>query len=649
MISWHIVTSETYHNGSKLADSMYFLSDTREIYRGEQPFTESVVMYTGSLPTAPAIAVNRLYINSETLAGYVYQGEALGWIEVIKAVQDEVQDVAGLPVSGKAVVAYVAAQMAGSSTASGSVSALTWDSANHILTVKKGDASSETITFDGLGVSLNYDAKTGALQLLDASGELIGDPISLDLERFVASAEYNAETQNIVLYFDADKTDFIEIPVGDLVDTYTAEGSDNSLELSVETGNKIVGRVKISTADGNMITCDDNGLYVAPVDISGKMDKVEGAVEGNIATLDANGQVVDSGKSFDDIQTNTNVYTGSSIDKAVAGNTPVKGDFCIVKTQIGETGKYQYTAYVYSGTAWEAMDGNYSAENVYFPEDLTTTVAVGNITLPSSGQATITAAGKNLIDVWKSIYVKADNNFSVTQPSVTCKLTEAGSYEVGTVKTITYSATLNAGSYKYGPATGITATSWAVSAINNGAEAGTAASNTGTFDSITVGDNTSYSVTATATYDDGAVPVNNIGDETPAKQILAGSKSGTSNKITGYRKGFYGTLTANCNGTLTSDTIRGLINSTTATPAKGNKWTLNIPVGTMCVVIAYPASVGDLASVLDVNAANFNIVSNFKVTQVNVEGANGYDAIAYNVYYLDSIATGATNTYNITL
>lgn len=646
MISWHIVTSSTYHAGTKMPDGMYFLSDTREIYRGDQPFTESVVMYKDTRPTDPAI--NRLYINSSNLEGWVYGGAVAGWINVIKAVSDEIQDVAGLPVSGKAVKAYVAAELAKAATPAGTVSALGWDSANHILTVTKGDASSETITFDGLGVSLKYNNQTGDLQLEDTSGNPIGEVINLDLERFVTGAEYNTESKSIVLYFDTEKTDSIEIPVGDLVDTYTAEASDNSLALSVESGNKIVGHVKISTAAGNQITCDENGLYVAPIDISGKMDKVAGAIEGNIAILDGNGQVIDSGKSFDDIQTNTTVYTGTSIDEAVAGNTPVKGDFCIVKTQIGESDKYQHTAYVHNGTSWEAMDGNYNAKNVYFPENLTTTSAIGNIAL-TNGQATVEAAGKNLVEVWNSIFVKANNNFSVTQPSVSVTLNEAGSYEVGTQKTITYSATLKAGSYQYGPPTGITATSWTVSATNNGEASGSSTTNTGTFDSITVGDNTEYKVSATATYDDGAMPVNNLGNDTAAKQIKAGSKTGNSSTITGYRRGFYGTMPANCNGVLTSDDIRGLAQKTSATPAKGNKWTLNVPVGAMCFVIAYPASIGNIASVVDVGAGNFDIVSSFKKTQVNVEGANGYEAIAYNVYYFDRVATTATNTLNVTL
>ena len=106
MICWHIVTANEYRNGTPQDGHMYFLSDTREIYRGSDPFTESVIMYTGTLPTVPAL--NRLQINSETLEGKIWQGAAAGWKTVISAISDEVTDTAGVAVSGKAVVGYVA-------------------------------------------------------------------------------------------------------------------------------------------------------------------------------------------------------------------------------------------------------------------------------------------------------------------------------------------------------------------------------------------------------------------------------------------------------------------------------------------------------------------------------------------------------------
>ena len=62
MVSWHIVTSAAYKAGSKVDGDMYFLSDTHEIYRGSESFSEAVVMYT-DLPVE-AIAKNKLYINN---------------------------------------------------------------------------------------------------------------------------------------------------------------------------------------------------------------------------------------------------------------------------------------------------------------------------------------------------------------------------------------------------------------------------------------------------------------------------------------------------------------------------------------------------------------------------------------------------------
>lgn len=651
MISWHIVTSDVYRNGTPIDTHMYFLSDTKEIYRGNVPFTESVIMYTDSLPISPAL--NKLYINSNTLEGKIWQGTGIGWITVIHPISQESLDVSNTmsPVSGKAVAAYVAAELAKTATATNTVSALSWDSAEHLLSITKGageSAATEDIVFEGLGVSLNYNTQTGALQMLDASGNLIGDPVTLDLERFITSGEYDPNAKTIKLYFDADKTEFVEIPVGSLVDTYSAE-STATLDLNV-TDNKFVGNVKISTAEGNLITADENGLYVAPIDISSKMDKVVGAVEGNIATFDANGQVVDSGTAFSDIATNNSIYSGEGTvpnDVVPVGTTPAKGDFAIVKTQIAETGKYQHTAYIYNGEAWEAMDGNYSAANIFFPENLTTTHEIGNITL-TNGQASVAAAGKNIVDVWNSIFVQAKDP-AVTDPSVSLTFSQAKAYEVGTSVTPSYTANLNPGSYEFGPDTGIVASSWAITASDNGSTVATASTNSGSFDAIVVADGTKYKIKAVANYEAGAVPKNNLGNDVASKQIPAGSKEKEVGTITGFRKGFYGTLTDKTTE-LTSDVIRGLKNATTSAPVAGTKWNLDVPVGAQRIVFAYPATIRDVTDVLDKNASSAQIKSAFTMKQIDVEGANNFDAIAYKVYYQDlANANDTANTYYVTL
>ena len=335
---------------------------------------------------------------------------------------------------------------------------------------------------------------------------------------------------------------------------------------------------------------------------------------------------------------------------AAADAEAVQGDVFVVKALIA-TGKYSYTAYVYDGANWAAMDGNYSAENVYFANDLTYTANIGVLSVPSSGSGTIAAAGKNVKDVFASILAK-EKNPTATQPAVTVTCEQLGAYEVGTSVTPSYSASLSAGSYTYGPATGITATGWSVS---NGTA--TKSEATGSFDALTVADNTNYSITATATHDEGASPVTNLGNEYAAGKIAAGSKSGTAyknasnksvTKITGYRNSFYGTLEAK-DGELNSALVRGLGKSNKALAA-GNSFSVSIPVGAIRVVFAYPATLRDVNSVQDVNGMNAEIKSAFTKSVVSVEGANGYDAIDYKVYVMDMAkANDAANTYKVTI
>ena len=257
LMRWHIVTSEEFKAGVKFDQDMYFLTDTHEIYRGNEAFTQSVILYT-ELPTT-GIAINRLYVNSTTLEGKIHNG--VDWITVIKPVEDKVDKESPNPVSGKAIAAYIATLMAEKGLDKGVIQSLSWDSAEHILTTNNGE-SKETIVFDGLGVSLNYVPEQGALRLLDAKGNPIGKEVHLDLEKFIVSGEYNSESKNIILYFDIEKKEFIEIPVGDLIDEYKAEG-DNSLSLSIEKDKIIKGSVKISKENGNMIILKEDGIYVS--------------------------------------------------------------------------------------------------------------------------------------------------------------------------------------------------------------------------------------------------------------------------------------------------------------------------------------------------------------------------------------------------
>ena len=331
----------------------------------------------------------------------------------------------------------------------------------------------------------------------------------------------------------------------------------------------------------------------------------------------------------------------AAITNAVGATALQAGDLAIVKRAIAGD-KFQYTGYAYNGSEWAAMDGNYNAENVYFAKDLITTSAIGNITL-TNGQATIAAEGKNLKQVFETIFVK-EKNPTVTQPSVSVSLSGAGAKEVGTKVTPSYNATFNKGSYEYGPDTGLAAT-WAVKDSRN--EEGTAAA--GSFSELEVGDNTNYTVTATATYGAGATPLTNIGNPYAAGAIVAGSKNGTSSAITGYRNSFYGTLTEMPEA-LSSATIRGLSGKANSKWTNGKTFTISIPVGAKAVIFAYPATLRDVTSVKDVNGLSAEVKSAFVKSTLSVEGANAYAGADYKVYVSEfAEAVQKANTYNVTI
>lgn len=333
----------------------------------------------------------------------------------------------------------------------------------------------------------------------------------------------------------------------------------------------------------------------------------------------------------------------AAIARVVGEAKVVTGDIAIVKAPIhGE--KVEYTAYVYNGSAWAAMDGNYSAENVYFDEDFVFTKAIGTVTIPSSGSKTVTAAGKNIKEFFAGLFA-AEQNPSKTDPSVSVTLTGAGSYEVGTTLTPSFSASFEDGKYTYGPEpTGATVSTWEVT--STAGESFDTAS--GTCAELTVTDAMSYSVTAKATHSAGNKGLTNLGNESSV-QISAGTKSKTSSTITGYRNTFYGTMTTKPE-TLTSADIRALVGKSEASLANGAVFDVDVVVGAMRTVIAYPATLQDLTAIQDNNDSMSNIVSSFTKTTVSVEGANGATPINYKVYYMDYANPYDTaNKYTVTI
>lgn len=334
-----------------------------------------------------------------------------------------------------------------------------------------------------------------------------------------------------------------------------------------------------------------------------------------------------------------------TIDEALATiATPSQGDMAIIEQKFGDVAKADgtrtsRTAYSYDGEKWCAMDGNYNAENVYFDDDLTYTAAIGVLAKPS-GSAKLAAKGKNIKQVLASVLAKKENP-SKTDPAVSFNsLGGLGTYEIGTKKNLSYTASLSAGSYTYGPATGITAQSWSVNCTGI-ADAKTSA--TGTFENV-VAEETPKTITATATYNEGAVPKNNLGDNYPDGKITAGSASKTSDKFVGVRYMFWGPVTTDIE--LNSANIRALAHKKAV--GTGTLDTFSAVAGAKKVIVAVPAD-RKISNVLMPSALNADVTALFvkQSATVSVEGANGYAGAAYNVYVYQPASIDAGETYSV--
>ena len=318
--------------------------------------------------------------------------------------------------------------------------------------------------------------------------------------------------------------------------------------------------------------------------------------------------------------------------------SPKNGDTAIVKRVISDD-KISYTAYVYNDT-WKAMDGNYRADNVYFDDDITYTVAIGTLSKPS-GSAKFSAKGKNVEQVLSSLMAQ-EANPSKSNPAITINTqTNFGTFEIGTKKNLVYGATLSAGSYTYGPATGITAQTW--SAVCDGKTLTTAS---GTFENI-VAEANAKKVTVTATYNEGAIPVTNLGNPYPAGKIAAGTASKDSNELKGVRYMFWGPMTE-ADMALNSANIRALAHK----DAAGAKTlgTFGAGAGAKKVVVAVPAG-RKITKVLMPSALNADVTALFveQGSQSSVEGAEGYTAAAYDVYVYQPASIDAGETYSVTI
>lgn len=419
-------------------------------------------------------------------------------------------------------------------------------------------------------------------------------------------------------------------------------------------------------------TAEDNVLYLVMNAETGHYD-VYALIDGSVELLDDTTVSLEGYITEDDLAEALNgvgggaVFTATKTDLAASDESIISayfsgvgatvelkaGDMFVVVTTVDEV-TYEVSTYRYDGENWVSITGNVDADKVILQDNITMAgnyTQFGNLTKNADGTATLNSKGKSVLGVLTEILSKRLQPGTPTQPSISgFNLSGAKAVEAGTsMAQASYTAgTLNPGSYQYGPETGVTASNWVVQRITNDGNEQIASVDAASLDAGTdnnggagfiIGDQGGENVVsslrykAIATHGAGVTADDNLGDDSsPAVSIAAGTKEKTTSAYTPFRNVFYGASTTK--PTLDSAAIRAL--TPTGKAYAAGTLTINVPAGAQRVAIACIAGKPGVTKVINETAMNADVTSTFVQSSVNVEGAEGYTAVAYNVWVFES-------------
>jgi peptidoglycan hydrolase-like protein with peptidoglycan-binding domain len=291
-------------------NKLYFCSDTRELYKGMDLYTEAVRVVSVA-PSQPAEGI--LYIFPSGVARSY--SESTGWTTVglpyITSGTLEEDNLTIVNANGKTINKVPTAQVVYDSIAEAITNAVSGGQVvNSITSTKAGTITvtageKETdVAVSGVVVNPTYDPDTRTITLPYADGKeslviALGKDLFLDAN---ADNKYNEATGNIELYLNDGSC--ITIPAKSLIDVYTGAATSTAT-VSVSDKNVITADVKVSAKTENRLKVSDDGLLVDVTDLASKSELSEGT-----AKLDAD--IAAANESISKLQDLINVLNGDS-------------------------------------------------------------------------------------------------------------------------------------------------------------------------------------------------------------------------------------------------------------------------------------------------------------------------------------------------
>jgi hypothetical protein len=414
---------------------------------------------------------------------------------------------------------------------------------------------------------------------------------------------------------------------------------------------------QVAALDGKVTTLSSNltDANTSIQEIPGILTKVNELEENQKTSL----KVLES--SGGDFKTEEG-YNGAIIDEIAKPHK--HGDIILFKKQIS-TKLYDTGILVNQTGSWKELkssDTAYSANNIYFADDITITKTFGKYVVAEGSSTTLACKDKTFLEVFTDAFATGSGPIK-TDPSLSVAFLDIAAKEVGTSLAAGNigKIIIDIGKYETpDQATGVEFTEIGATVTCNdiSVDCNLAASSASTNSNINIAISPSgswtdngytYKITGTGKSTAGVIPKDSLNNANAAAQISAKDNHESTVSKTlfkGYRAWFWGRMdTATA---LDSTSIRDLGPQKSRTTIDG--LSSETPGGK--IVIAIPTAAGKaITKVLLASNSDQDITSDFKQQQetIKVSGANNYTEVDYDVWVYQPADRDSSEEYKITI
>lgn len=307
-VVFYSLTQQQYDAiGSKDANTLYFVSDSGKVYKGTADMTKSVIV-TDSVPAVADAILDKLYIDSASFEAKITV-DGSNWIVLSPGYLTDGANWASADSKKFATIGLI---KKGISSAIEAISLnTTFDDTSG--TVKVGEGQGATLT--GIAHGIAYDSSLLKITIPQYGSEDL--VINIPKDKFITAGKYyenypetDPTHHKVIVLTIENQVDPVIIPAEAFANIYTADNTAKNLVVTISDDNKISAHLIIDPASGNALRYSDAGFMV---DISGKLDKLSGALGQKLLISNTDGTISESGYG---VQTEGDL-TDSTSDLAV--------------------------------------------------------------------------------------------------------------------------------------------------------------------------------------------------------------------------------------------------------------------------------------------------------------------------------------------